>query len=198
MNSELKSVVRQDLYRYGGRTWEHFWRTLLSEPGFRYTYYLRCCHFYRKRPGVWNRLRVMYSLFWLHRLRYRYGFQISTKAQIAPGLAIAHLGHVVIHTEAKLGQDVNLSPGCVIGQTNRGKKRGVPQIGNRVWIGSNAIIVGKIVIGDDAMIGPGAYVNFDVPERAVVIGNPGQIVSWNGSEGYIENLGYNALDSRST
>jgi serine O-acetyltransferase len=54
-------------------------------------------------------------------------------------------------------------------------------------VGANAIIVGKVTIGDDALIAPGAYVNFDVPEKSIVIGNPGKIVSTSGSAGYINN-----------
>ena len=40
----------------------------------------------------------------------------------------------------------------------------------------------------DALIGPRAYVNFDVPAKSIVIGNPGQIVSQSGSAGYINNV----------
>lgn len=57
----------------------------------------------------------------------------------------------------------------------RGSRRGCPTIGNTVYIGINAVIVGGITIGDDVVIGPGAYVNFDVPSHSVVIGNPGVI-----------------------
>ena len=55
-------------------------------------------------------------------------------------------------------------------------------------MGANATIVGKITIGRAALIAPGAYVNFDVPSRAVVLGNPGRIVSNSGSEGYVNHL----------
>jgi serine O-acetyltransferase len=61
----------------------------------------------------------------------------------------------------------------------------VPTIGNGVWIGPNAIVVGGITVGDNALIAPGALVNFDVPADAVVVGNPGQIVSSGGAEGYV-------------
>ena len=41
--------------------------------------------------------------------------------------------------------------------------------------GANAIIVGNINIGNNVLIAPGAYVNFDVPDGSIVIGNPGLI-----------------------
>jgi serine O-acetyltransferase len=68
---------------------------------------------------------------------------------------------------------------------NRGSKTGAPSLGNRVWVGANAVIVGNIHISDDALIAPLTYVNMDVPAKAVVMGNPGKIVSYEGSEGYV-------------
>ena len=56
-----------------------------------------------------------------------------------------------------------------------GKRAGSPKIGNCVFVGINATIVGGITIGDDVMIAPNSFVNFDVPSHSVVIGNPGVI-----------------------
>jgi len=50
-------------------------------------------------------------------------------------------------------------------------------IGDDVWIGMGAIILPGVTIGDGAVIGAGAVVVRDVPERTVVVGNPGRIVS---------------------
>ncbi|HOO79472.1 MAG TPA: serine acetyltransferase, partial [Lachnospiraceae bacterium] len=56
----------------------------------------------------------------------------------------------------------------------------------QVWIGTNAVIVGNITIGDDVMIAPGAYVTTDVPAHSIVIGNPAVIRHRdNATEGYI-------------
>ena len=63
---------------------------------------------------------------------------------------------------------------------------GVPKIGNEVWIGPNAVIVGKVTIGDDVLIAANAYINFDVPDHSIVIGNPGKIIAReSATEGYI-------------
>lgn len=45
------------------------------------------------------------------------------------------------------------------------------KIGNRVWIGINAAIVGGITIGDDVLIAPNSFVNQDIPSHSVVFGN---------------------------
>lgn len=123
----------------------------------------------------------------LARLSYKLGFQISHRTSIGPGLHLGHFGAIVINGKVSIGANANLSVGAVIGRTNRGRKKGVPTIGNNVWIGANAVVVGGITIGDGALVAPGAYVNFDVPPNAVVVGNPGKIVSMLGSEDYVNN-----------
>ena len=57
-----------------------------------------------------------------------------------------------------------------------GKRAGAPVIGDFVWMGTNSVIVGGIKIGNDVLIAPGSFVNFDVPDNSLVIGNPGKIV----------------------
>ena len=75
-----------------------------------------------------------------------------------------------------IGNNVDILNGVLLGQIDRGKKKGTPKIGNNVFIGTNAIVVGKVRIADDVVIAPGAYVNFDVPQHSIVIGNPGKII----------------------
>lgn len=53
-------------------------------------------------------------------------------------------------------------------------------------------MIGKITIGNDVLIAPNSYVNFDVPLHSIVIGNPGNVIfRENATEGYINNLYYN-------
>ncbi|WP_455264303.1 acyltransferase [Phascolarctobacterium sp.] len=67
-----------------------------------------------------------------------------------------------------------------------GGRQGTPVIGNEVWIGINAAIVGKVTIGDDVLIAPNSYVNCDVPSHSIVFGNPCIIKHReNATEGYI-------------
>jgi len=105
-----------------------------------------------------------------------YGFQIPPSTIIGKGLYIGHWGTIVVNRNTVIGDYCNLSPGVTIGQTNRGKSKGVPKIGNKVWIGTNAVIVGNISIGDNVMIAPNAFVNISVPSNSLVIGNPASIL----------------------
>ncbi len=83
---------------------------------------------------------------------------------------------------------MNIAQGVTIGAASRGARKGAPTLEDRVWVGANAIVVGKITVGHDALIAPGAYVNFDVPAMAVVLGNPGKVVAETGSVGYVNNM----------
>jgi serine O-acetyltransferase len=186
---KLWQTIRADLYRYHGAADGRAWlREYLRTPGFRYTFYLRKVAYYSAHKRSFGLLPYVYNRLWLNHYRFRYGFEISPTTVIGPGLYLGHFGGVVISPYAVLGSNINIAQGVTIGAASRGARRGAPKLGNRVWVGANAVIVGRVTIGDDALIGPGAYVNFDVPAMSIVIGNPGQIVSQSGSVGYINNV----------
>ena len=65
--------------------------------------------------------------------------------------------------------------GSTIG-LSEGKHKGAPTIGDCVYIGINAVVIGKITIGNDVMIAPNTMVNCDVPDHSIVIGNPCKII----------------------
>lgn len=121
--------------------------------------------------STWRGLRLFYIvLLKISRKKYLCDFPLSV--QIGPGLYIGHPYAITINPEAVIGSHVNLSKGITIGQENRGDRKGVPTIGDCVWIGVNATIVGKIHIGNDVLIAPNSFVNRDVPAHSVVYGNP--------------------------
>ena len=185
----LWETIRSDLYRYRGETGVRaFLAAYLQIPGFRYTFYLRKVAFYGRQKRALGLLPYLYNRLWLNHYRFRYGFEVSPATAIGPGFYIGHFGGLVISPFAVLGANVNVAQGVTIGATSRGSRRGAPTLEDRVWVGANAIIVGKVRIGREALIAPGAYVNFDVPARSVVLGNPGKVVSSSGSSGYINRV----------
>lgn len=115
--------------------------------------------------------------------------QISPETSIGKGLSLLHWGPMVISHIAVIGDNCTLSQGVTIGLAPRGDKRGAPTLGDRVWVGPNAVLVGNIRIGSNVLVGPNAFVNFDVPDNSIVIGNPGKVIESNSAtEGYIENM----------
>lgn len=99
------------------------------------------------------------------------GIEILPQTNIGIGLRLVHPYNITINPDATLGDNVNLWKGCTVGFTN-GRKSGTPKIGSCVQVGINSTIVGDITIGDDVLITPNSFVNFDVPSHSIVIGNP--------------------------
>ncbi len=186
MALSLWQILRADVYRYRGKADRRaFVSSYLHDPGFRFTYYLRKVSFYSKKKRSIAIFNYIYNRILLHHYRFKYGFDISPTTSIGPGLYIGHFGGVVISPHAVLGSNINIAQGVTIGAASRGPRTGAPTLEDRVWVGANAIIVGKVTIGREALIAPGAYVNFDVPPESVVLGNPGKVVSNSGSRGYV-------------
>ncbi len=104
--------------------------------------------------------------------RFLYKVEIASRTRIGPGLYIGHPYGITINPDAVIGRNVNIHKGVTIGRESRGARKGVPVIGDCVWIGVNATIVGHITIGDDVLIAPNTYVNRDIPSHSIVYGNP--------------------------
>ncbi|RZJ28141.1 MAG: serine acetyltransferase, partial [Flavobacterium sp.] len=178
-----------DLFRYG-RVKKFgirlFFRYMFIEvvPGMKFGIIFRLCQHYRGK----NKLLFYVFFLWMRRLKYKYGFDISYRTKIGKGLYIGHFGGIVIHGDTQIGDNCNLSQGMTIGVLNRGKNVGIPTIGDRVFIGPGAAILGGISIGNDVLIGANAVVNFSVPDNAVVAAPAAQIISQKGSSGYVDNL----------
>jgi serine O-acetyltransferase len=143
------------------------------------------------RPGPFAHLARI-PLVILHRLVEIWsGVSIYPQAKIGPGLYIGHFGGVIVHGQAVLGANCNLSQSVTIGVSGRGGVRGVPTMGDRVYIGPGAKLFGPIVIGDDVAIGANAVVVSSVPTRGVVVGVPGKVRS---REGSFEFVRYRGMD----
>lgn len=152
-------------------------------------YVLRFLKYLRTAQCTNNRLLKFLCKLILRRYRLKYGLEISPSTSIGKGLYLGHAFNITINPKAVIGDWCNIHKGVVIGQENRGKRKGVPHIGNKVWIGINAAIVGNITIGDDVLIAPNSYVNCDVPSHSIVFGNPCIIKHRdNATEGYINNI----------
>lgn len=169
----MEKLILSDLYRYTSRTDKKaFFASFIRIPGFRFSFFYRKVKSHSKY-SFWG---IVYRYFF-NRYTFKYGFQIPKEVSIGKGLQIMHFGSIVVNSQTIIGDNCYLSHGITIGKTNRGKKQGVPTIGNQVYLGAGAAIVGGITIGDNVMVAPNAFINFDVPSNSLVIGNPGVIIS---------------------
>ncbi|MCR4337150.1 MAG: serine O-acetyltransferase [Candidatus Omnitrophica bacterium] len=108
------------------------------------------------------------------------GISIPASTDIKKGLYIGHFGGIIIHSDVKIGENCSIGPGVVIGTRGLGKE-GAPTLGNHVYVGTGAKILGKILIGDNVRIGANAVVLIDVPDNATVTGIPAKIIKTNNS-----------------
>jgi serine O-acetyltransferase len=181
-----RHAVRADLYRLGGRSgFKALLHSIAHDPGFAYLFWMRTCRFTRHHR--WLRWFAYPVARWAFtRCRFRYGISIPFDAEIGPGFYIGHFGGIVVNGASRVGRNCNISHGVTLGQTNRGPRQGCPVLGDRVYIGPGAKVIGAVKVGDGAAIGANAVVTRDVPPNAVVAGAPARVVSMNGSAGYVE------------
>ena len=168
----MEAVIEKDLYRYEGNRNKNLWiklKYLLFIPGFTYIYFFRKAQLTR-----FSIFRVLYLII-LRVTSYITHIQIPYQTKIGEGFRIVHFGTIVINPEAVIGKNFSISQGTLIGNA-QGKRVGTPIIGDNVCMNANAVIVGRCKIGDNVLIAAGAFVNFDVPDNSIVIGNPGRII----------------------
>ncbi|WP_339686739.1 serine acetyltransferase [uncultured Nonlabens sp.] len=177
---KLKKLVLSDLKRYGYEN--NFFNAYFKIPGFRFSLYLRITQSLKSNKILYNLCKIM-----LRQMSYKYGIDIYPTTRIGKGFYIGHFGGIVVNGNTSIGNNVNISQGVTIGRISNGKNQGVPVIGDLVWLGASSVIVGGITIGSGSVIGPGSYVNFDVPENCLVMGNPGKIIK----TGYINGMNNN-------
>jgi len=177
----MDNLIKYDLYRYSGNRGIKGLIRGFKNPGFRYTFILR-------KLNSLNRKSLLYLFLLLlkHKYTKQYGFQIPTQTRIGYGFYIGHFGTIVINKNAVIGNNCNITHNVTIGRANRGDKKGVPTLGDKVWIGTGSVIVGKIKIGNNVLIAPNSFVNVDIPDNSLVIGSPAKIIpKENATDGYI-------------
>lgn len=101
------------------------------------------------------------------------GVELPWEAEFGAGLRVQHGGAVVVHVDARVGEDCTLRQGVTLGERRRGGP--VPVLGDRVEVGAHAQILGGVRVGDDAQIGALALVIHDVPAGGVALAPPAQV-----------------------
>ncbi len=100
---------------------------------------------------------------------------LDPQAAIGGGLYIGHTGGVHINPGAVLGRNCDIAHRVTIGASAMGRQ-GAPTLGDDVYVGTGATLVGKIKIGSGAKIAANTLVMSNVPAGATVMGVPGRIV----------------------
>ena len=109
-------------------------------------------------------------------LLIRFGLELSPGDDIGGGLYIAHPVGTVIRPR-RMGENCTIIAAVTIGMRNEWR---FPDIGDGVFIGAGARVLGDIRIGNDAVIGANAVVVKDIPDAGTAVGIPARLIKING------------------
>lgn len=125
------------------------------------------------RFGSWCKYkRIPFVSGFVQRALYRwFGLEISPGTRIGGGLYIAHPIGTAIYVDS-MGENCSIIAAVTIGLRNT---RQFPRIGDNVFIGAGARVLGDIEVGDDAIIGANAVVIKDVPAGGTAVGIPAKV-----------------------
>ncbi len=143
---------------------------VLFYPGLHAVWFHRLAHF------LWRHKLRLLARFVSHLSRFLTGIEIHPGARIGRRLFIDHGAGVVIGETAEIGDDVLMYQGAVLGGTSLEREKRHPTVGDNVVIGTGAVALGAITIGNGARIGSGSVVVRPVPAGATVVGIPGRVV----------------------
>lgn len=188
--AEYRYLLLSDVYRITGSTsLLALLHELIVGDAYKYNFWMRTCRYARGNLALGFCL-LPFAYYMLRRCRYRYGISIPFMTEIGAGFYIGHFGGIVVNRNCRIGRNCNISQGVTLGQANRGTRKGFPSIGDNVYIAPGAKVIGAVRIGNDVAIGANCVVTKDVPDGAVVVGVPGRIISYGGSEGYVNRTDY--------
>ncbi len=187
--NEYRLLVRSDLYRYTGKA-EGALKYMRTNPCFKYSFWMRTCAYLEQSRIRCRRIFIKIARTILQHYTYKYGISIPYSTKIGSGFVIGHFGGIVVNDLAVIGKNCTIAHSVTVGKANRGKNKGYPVIGDNVYIGAGAKIIGKVTVGNNVAIGANCVVTKDVPDNAVVAGVPGEVISYNGSKDYVNNTDY--------
>ena len=170
--ADLISYLKEDSKNYPKVT---LMSRFLKKPKYmiyKYIYYMRMAEYNKNvimnKYSVIGRILLTYYHYKMRRLSWKLGFQIPENT-FGPGLNIYSYGFIIVNPSAKIGKNCTIYPGVVIG----GKvENGYPVIGDNVFIGASAKVLGGVTVGNNAYIAPNAVVVKDVPDNHIVGGVP--------------------------
>lgn len=179
-NYTLKYLLKSDLYRQQGAvSFSLFCKSLFFNKGFKFVFWLRVAKHFDANPLLRIFPKLIYSYY-----KRVYVSDINYRADIGPGFAMYHVFCTTFGAKVKIGSNVTI----VHGVTIAGKGGAFPVIKDNVYIGCGACILGGVTIGRNAVIGANAVVTKDIPDNAVVVGNPSKVISFNGADAAQQNI----------
>lgn len=138
-----------------------------------------------QRAAAWPRwaapLGVPVVLFYRVLSEWFLGIDLPWQVRVGPRLRLYHAHAVVVHEASVIGADCTLRHSTTLGTNDPSgvSSEAAPVLGDGVDVGCHVVLLGPIQVGDRAAIGAGSVVVGDVPDDAVVVGNPARVIGTN-------------------
>ena len=196
--TDLQYYISEDQRVYGypfhHSLWGYIIYCLFPDRNLQYMCCLRHLEYYLNSGGnIFRRIKLFWYLHKHRRLKVITGIDIHPNC-IGPGFHVPH-GKVVINSSAKIGSNCRMMSDVTIGGHGSYEISGAPQIGDRVYIGTGARILGSIRIADDVVIGANAVVTKDILEPGTTWGGiPARKIADKGSAPFLRLLNKNASE----
>ncbi len=175
------NAIRADIQRIAPCSWPLYQRLrqVCGHYGFHALVVYRLGQWlYRHRHhlALWPFAPLLWPIYWLLSLATRkaYGIHLCQSARIGPGLKIGHVGGIILR-HCQLGHSCTISQQVKIMPT-AGSSQG-PRLGNRVWIGANASIIGDITLEQGATLAAGSPAHQNIAAHHLVGGNPARVIN---------------------
>lgn len=183
----MLNAFKADLIKYKRYSSKSAMVLVLTQQGLWaiFTYRINNSIYTSKLPKLLKSILLSLGLIFQKWIEIVTGISLPYSAKIGEQFYIGHFGGIIINSKAVIGNNCNISQGVTIGVNGKGVNRGVPIIGDNVYIGANAVIAGNLKIGDNAVIGANSLVTSSVDSNSTVLGVPAIKVSDNNSEHYI-------------
>ncbi|NMA72942.1 MAG: serine acetyltransferase [Bacteroidales bacterium] len=133
-----------------------------------YLYYYRKAQWYKGK----SKIKYLWNKFWLLLKFKNTGVELKEIIPVGKGLRLPHLHGIIVSDYALIGDYCTIYHHVTIGANEHCREyKNAPKIGDRVYIGAGATLIGNIEVGDDVIIGANATVTKSVPNGMTVVGN---------------------------
>jgi len=175
----MKAAFIADVRRCGDfdQGYRALWRLFVYNYGLQALFAYRLGRWLLRAPAkcyLWPLLPVGWPIYYVlsRCVQVAYDIRLELSADIGPGLYIGHFGAMRLR-RCRIGANCSISHLTYISAEADGRG---PVVGDRVWIGAHAQIIGPYRIGSNATVGAGTILQGDVPEGMLCLGNPARLV----------------------